>query len=46
VRDDRTDDKLPDFSAEDSDGFRIGASLTYRDSGRIDAFLVSSSPCL
>jgi hypothetical protein len=46
VRDERDRDKLPAFSAEDPDGFRIGAQLTYRDSGRIDAFLISSSPCL
>jgi hypothetical protein len=44
--DNRDRDKLPTFGAEHPDGFRIGASLTYRDSGRIDAYLVSSSPCL
>jgi hypothetical protein len=46
VKDERTRDKLPAFSAEDPDGFRIGARLTYRDNGRVDAYLISSSPCL
>jgi hypothetical protein len=46
VKDERTRKGLPAFSAEHPDGFRIGIQLTYRDTGRIDAFLISSSPCL
>jgi hypothetical protein len=45
VKDERTRDRIPAFSAEHPDGFRIGVRLTYRDNGRIDAFLISSSPC-
>jgi hypothetical protein len=46
VKDDRDRDKTPAFSVEHPDGFRIGIRLTCRDSGAIDAFLISSSPCL
>ncbi len=46
IRDERTRDKLPAYSAEDAEGFRIGARLTYLDNGRIDAYLISSSPCI
>ena len=46
VKDERDRDKLPAIGVEHPDGFRIGASLTYRDNGRIDAYLVSSSPCI
>ena len=46
IKDERARDKLPAFSVEDPDGFRIGVQLTYRDNGRIDAYLISSSPCL
>ncbi|HYN94269.1 MAG TPA: hypothetical protein VES42_10520 [Pilimelia sp.] len=46
IKDQRDRPKTPALSVEDPDGFRIGVALTYRDSGRIDAFLISSSPCL
>lgn len=46
VTDKRTDAKTPTLGVEHPDGFRISASLTYRDNGRIDAYLISSSPCL
>ena len=47
VKDDRASDKLPALGVEHpDDGFRILIRLTYRDNGRIDAFLISSSPCL
>ena len=46
VDDSRTNDKTPNLGVEHPDGFRIGASLTYRDNGTIDAYLISSSPCL
>jgi hypothetical protein len=46
IRDERSRDKLPALSVEHPDGFRIGIQLTYRDTGRIDAYLLSSSPCL
>lgn len=46
IRDERADPKLPAYSAEDPDGFRIGAELVYRDNGRVDAYLISSSPCI
>ena len=46
VKDERARERIPEFGAEHPDGFRIGVQLTYRDNGRIDAFLVSSSPCL
>jgi hypothetical protein len=46
IKDERTRDKLPAFSVEHPDGFRIGIQLTYRDNGHIDAYLISSSPCL
>lgn len=46
IKDERTRAKTPAFSAEHPDGFRIGVLVTYRDNGRIDAILISSSPCL
>jgi hypothetical protein len=46
VRDERADATTPGFSVEHPDGFRIGIQITNRDSGRIDAYLISSSPCL
>ena len=45
VNDERGVKGTPSFSAEDQDGFRIGVSVTYRDDGTIDAYLISSSPC-
>ena len=46
VKDERARARTPAFSAEHPDGFRIGVLVTYRDNGRIDALLISSSPCL
>ncbi|WP_430783843.1 hypothetical protein [Actinoplanes sp. G11-F43] len=46
LRDERADPKLPNFAAQDPDGFRISIEITNRDSGVVDAYLVSSSPCV
>jgi hypothetical protein len=46
VRDERDDPQLPNFAAEAPDGFRISIDVTKRDSGTVDAYLNSSSPCL
>ena len=45
VDDSRGNAKTPNLGVEHPDGFRIGASLTYRDNGTVDAYLISSSPC-
>jgi hypothetical protein len=46
VRDDRQDDKAPELVVEHpGDAFHIGYLVTYRDNGRIDALLRSSSAC-
>jgi hypothetical protein len=46
LRDERSDAKLPAFAVQDPEGFRISIELTRRDNGRVDAFIISSSPCI
>jgi hypothetical protein len=47
VRDDRQDDSAPELVVEHpDDAFHIGYLVSYRDNGRIDAVLRSSSTCL
>lgn len=46
LRDESSDPKLPNFAAQDQDGFRISIEINHRDTGVTDAYLVSSSPCV
>jgi hypothetical protein len=46
VRDERQDDKVPELVVEHPDDlFHIGYLLSYRDNGRIDGVIRSSSTC-
>ncbi|AEV84399.1 hypothetical protein ACWT_3376 [Actinoplanes sp. SE50] len=46
LRDERDDPKLARFGVEYPDEFRISIEVIHRDNGRVDAYLISSSPCI
>lgn len=46
VRDDRDDELSPELVVERPDGFRVSVLLSRRTSGRTDASIASSSPCV